>query len=325
MKLKLAFVLAFHFVGWCSAAYGQTPWPCPREVPQEAAACYSDKDVNGAYILAAVPKSWTGVLIVHAHGGPRMSAVEPSTNDEDLARFAVFVREGHAFVGSSYRRPGYGVGMAIEDTESARRYFLEKIVPISGPPKLVIAHGQSWGGNVAAKLIEMDASRRDMPRAYDGALLTSAVLPGGAMGYWFRSDLRAVYQYYCQNHPRPEEAQYPVATGLPAGVTMTRRELEARIDECTGVSRPASERSPAQAKALANITRVIRIEESSLVGHMSWATFLFQDLVHKRLGGKNPFSNIGVRVFRLQRRRRAQCRCGAVRGRRGRPESHERG
>lgn len=271
----------------------QSATTCPADLAK-IARCYSDRDENGAYVLAAVPNSWSGVLIVHSHGGPRTSPLTPETNDEDLSRFSVFVREGHAWVNSSYRRPGYGARMAVEDTENARRYFLEKITPSAGKPRLVIVHGQSWGGNVAAKLIEFDAARPEGQRAYNGALLTSAVLPGGARGYWFRSDLRAVYNYYCRNHPAPDEFQYPVATGLPSDAKFTPRDLRERIDACTGLNKPAAERSPAQSASLANIIGVIKIQESSLHSHMNWATFLFQDMVQVLLKGRSPFSNMGV-------------------------------
>lgn len=280
----------------CAAAIAdaaaQTPWPCPKDVAPYA-QCYQDRDANGAYILAAIPKSWSGVLVVHAHGGPRLAPLAPNMNDADLGRFAFFVREGHAWVNSSYRRPGFGVQMAVEDTESARRYFLEKIAPIAGKPRLVIAHGQSWGGNIVAKLVEMDAERPAAERGYAGALLTSAALPGGAAAYWFRADLRAVYQTYCKNHPRPEERQYVVAIGLPRDVNMTAADLRGRIDECTGVSKPAAERTTAQARNLADITGVVKIVESSLINQMTAATYMFKDMVHERFGG-NPFSNLGV-------------------------------
>ena len=291
MRLSLTVATALYAVVCANAVQAQTPWPCPRGVPADT-TCTSDRDANGAYVLAAVPKNWSGVLVVHAHGGPRTTLLTPATNDEDLARFAVFVREGHAWVNSSYRRPGFGVAMAVEDTDNARRHFLEKIAPKVGAPRIVIAHGQSWGGNVAAKLMERDAERAE--QAYDGALLTSAVLPGGPRGYWFRADLRAVYNYYCHNHPRPDEPPYPIATGLPAGAKVSSQDLAARIDACTGVSKPAADRTAAETQALANILGVIKIREGSLVGHMTWATSLFQDMVHELLGGLSPFSNIGV-------------------------------
>jgi alpha-beta hydrolase superfamily lysophospholipase len=280
-------------VAWCSAqAVAQTPWACPKEVPA-GARCFQDRDENGAYVLAAVPKNWSGVLVVHSHGGPRTAPLDRKANDEDLSRFAFFVGEGHAWVNSSYRRPGFGVAMAVEDTESARRHFLDKIVPLVGKPRLVVAHGQSWGGNVTAKLIEMDARRAQPDRAFAGALLTSAVLPGGARGYWFRADLRAVYEFYCKNHPRPDEPQYLIALGLPRDARMSQSELRTRVNACTGLNKPVTERTPEQARNLANILGVVKIVEPSLMGHLGWATHLFQDLTQERFGG-NPFSNIGV-------------------------------
>src|SRR3546814_8050245 len=75
---------------------------------------------------------------------------------------------------------------------------------------------------------------------------------------------------------------------------MTRDELAARMKDCTGVGLPKDQRSAAQQQNLDNILNVIRIPERTLVSHMAWATFLFRDLVQKRLDGRNPFTNEGV-------------------------------
>jgi hypothetical protein len=47
----------------------------------------------------------------------------------------------------------------------------------------------------------------------------------------------------------------------------------------------------AQARNLQNILTVTGIAEKHLDSHLGWATFTFADLVHKRLGGLNPFDN----------------------------------
>jgi hypothetical protein len=39
---------------------------------------------------------------------------------------------------------------------------------------------------------------------------------------------------------------------------------------------------------------VVHIPERTLDSHLGWATFTFADMVNKRLGGHNPFSNVGV-------------------------------
>jgi hypothetical protein len=180
--------------------------------------------------------------------------------------------------------------MAAEDTENLRRIFVKAF----GAPKQTILHGQSWGGNVAAKDIELYGVNPDGSHNYGGVMLTSGVVAGGTRAYLHRADLRAVYQYYCHNHPRADEEQYPLWMGLPAGSTMSKKELTERVNQCTGVQLPAAQRSAQQRSNLANILGVIPIPERTLVSHMSWSTFMFRDLTQRFLGGRNPFSNRNV-------------------------------
>lgn len=262
---------------------------CPTEVGPNV-DCWSGQDGNGAYFWIAKPKDWNQILLVHAHGGPRLTPPEPSSPVDDLTRFAVLVKDGYAWIGSSYRRGGYGVRMAVEDSETARRIFVEQIAK----PRRTIAHGQSWGGNVAAKLNELSSVGADGKKVYDAVFLTSGVLGGGTHGYDYRADLRAVYNYYCNNHPRPSEPQYALGIGLPRDSMMTDADLSARLDECTGFKQPAAQRTESQTQNLRNILNVVRMPERTFLSHMSWATFLFRDISQERLGGKNPFGNIGV-------------------------------
>ncbi len=272
------------------AALAQSETSCPKSMP-DGAACYSGQDERGAYYWLVKPKDWNGVLVVHSHGGPSLNAPRLSTPVSDLERFAVVVKEGFAWAGSSYRRAGYGMTMAAEDTESVRRIFVAKF----GAPRRTLIHGQSWGGGVAAKTIELFNGATGGKPHYDGALLTSGVLAGNSRAYLYRVDLLAVYRYYCGNLPRPGEPDFAVWAGLPASSQLTSKELEARINECTGAGLARERRSAQQQRNLANITGVIRIPERILVRQMDFAVFMFQDIVHKRLGGRNPFSNARVR------------------------------
>ncbi len=150
-------------------------------------------------------------------------------------------------------------------------------------------HGQSWGGNIAAKVSELYGSN------YDGTLLTSGVVAGGSRGYYFRLDLRAVYQFYCNNHPLPDEPQYPLWMGLPAGSMLDAAELMRRANDCTGYQLPPEERTEQQALNLANILSVIRVPERTFYSHLAWGTFQFRDLTQRFLGGiGNPFPNQDV-------------------------------
>jgi alpha-beta hydrolase superfamily lysophospholipase len=179
------------------------------------------------------------------------------------------------------------VRAAAEDTERLRRLFVQHVAK----PAFTVLHGQSWGGNVAAKGAEMFTEGRP----YDVVLLTSGVLAGGSRAYDFRIDLRVVYQALCGNHPAPQDPPYPVWMGLPADSTLTRAELAARAKDCLGVGLKPAQRSPEQARKLATIARVIRIPEDAVLGHLNWATFHFQDIVQHRTGGRNPFTTAGVR------------------------------
>jgi hypothetical protein len=268
----------------------QAPRDCPDYLPAET-RCFAGQDANGAWYWIAIPKAWNGDLVLHTHGGPRLKAPKPDDALEDLERFSVTVKEGFAWAGSNYRRAGYGVRGAAEDSDTLRQIFWDQF----GRPKRTILHGQSWGGNVAAKIAELYGKGADGKPLYDGVILTSAVLAGGTRSYDFRADLRAVYQYYCQNHPRPDEPVYPLWQGQPAGSTLTNRQLDERLETCTGVNLPKTQRTPVQQRNLDNILAVTRIPERSLDSHLGWATFTFADLVNKRLAGHNPFGNAGVR------------------------------
>lgn len=258
------------------------PAVCPEGVPAQV-RCLRGQDGAGAHYLIAVPARWSGVLVVHAHGGPSLGEPKTTRADEDIRRWAITLAEGHAWAGSVFRQGGLAVTKAAEDTERVRQIFVEHVAK----PRVTLLHGQSWGGMVATRAAER------YPHSWDGMLLTSGIVAGPS-SYDFRLDLRAIYQYLCNNHPRPQETPYPLSIGLPTGSTLTHSDLIERADECLGTRRPASKRSPEQARKLKTIVDVIKIPESSVVGHLQWGTFSLQDLVLKN-GGESPLGNEGVR------------------------------
>ena len=62
--------------------------PCPADL-DAIATCYSGQDDNGAWYLATIPKKWNRILVVHAHGGPRLGQPKADDSDEDLERFQI--------------------------------------------------------------------------------------------------------------------------------------------------------------------------------------------------------------------------------------------
>jgi pimeloyl-ACP methyl ester carboxylesterase len=267
-----------------SGAAASAATPCPEGLPA-ATRCLTGQDTAGAYWWIAVPQPWSGVLVLHSHGGPELGPPKPERSAEDLKRWSIMVRAGHAWAGSTFRQGGVAVRAAAEDTERLRGLFTQLV----GAPRRTVLHGQSWGASVAAKGAEM------FPGSYDGVLLTSGVLAGGSTAYDFRLDLRVVYQALCNNHPKPDEPAYPLWQGLPAGSPLTRPELARRIDECTGIQRKPAERSAEQQQRLDTLLKQARVPERTLVAHLNWGTWHFQDIVQKRTGGANPFGNIGAR------------------------------
>lgn len=262
---------------------------CPEAVTA-IATCLAGQDSEGAYYLIAMPKEWNGNLVLHAHGGPSLDAPTPDRSADDLTRWAVMVKAGYAWAGSTFRQGGVEVRAAAEDTERLRQIFGEHVAS----PRRTILHGQSWGAGVAAKAAEMFTEESTGSQPYDAVLLTSGVLAGGTRSYDFRLDLRVVYQYLCNNHPRPNEAGYALAIGLPADSSMTRAELTARTAECLGLDKPADQRTAEQQARVETIVNVIRVPESSIQAHLNWGTFHFQDVAQERTGGASPFGNIGA-------------------------------
>ena len=212
----------------CGSAQAQpqpaTEAACPAGLPA-ATRCLTGRDDAGAFYWIAVPAAWNGVLVLHAHGGPELGEPRAERSAQDLKRWAVMVKAGYAWAGSTYRQGGVEVRAAGEDTERLRGIFSAVV----GKPRLTILHGQSWGASVAARAAEA------YPTSFDGVLLTSGVLGGGSKSYDFRLDLRVVYQALCNNHPLPTEPAYPLWQGLPPGATLTHAELARRVDACTGL------------------------------------------------------------------------------------------
>lgn len=257
---------------------------CPAGVMAET-RCLSGTDSAGAIYLIALPKAWNGHLVLHAHGGPELGRPEYARIAEDLQRWAIVVRAGFAWAGSTFSDGGIQVRRAATDTERLRRIFLAHV----GQPKRTILHGQSYGAGVAAKGAEMFTDGKP----YDAVLLTSGVLGGGPRSYDFRLDLRVVYQYLCGNHPRPAETPYPLWMGLPKGSTMTPAEVDARTNECLGLALPPARRSPEQARRLQTLVAVTRIPERNLRTHFNRSAFHFQDIALHRAQG-NVFGNLGA-------------------------------
>ncbi|MBU8543155.1 MULTISPECIES: hypothetical protein [Roseomonadaceae] len=283
--------IALWLGGAALAAEPPAPAECPPGLP-ESTTCLRGRDSHGAFLLIARPANWHGGLITHIFGGPRMAPPARDTTDEDLLRYSEFLDQGWAWVSTSRRRAGFAIRRAGEDTLEARRIAGQ----VLGPIRFSLLHGQSWGAAVAARAIEtLNEPGADGTRPWQAALLTSGVLAGPSRAYDMRVDLRAAFQAICGTHPRPEETQYPVTLGLPRGVRMARQELMDRYLACTGAELAPEQRSPAQLRALSDLSAASRIPEWAIPGHLTWATTLFADIAWQMMEGRSAFGNQSVR------------------------------
>jgi len=287
MRSTLLLGTAFALLTGCVA----TPSHPPEAAPQVAACaegvpagarCLRGQDSATAHYLIVMPAQWSGVLVVHAHGGPALGEPKASRADEDIKRWVITVSQGHAWAGSVFRQGGFAVTTAAEDSERVRRIFTDHVAK----PRRTLLHGQSWGAMVATKAAEL------FPKSWDGMLLTSGVVAGPTT-YDFRLDLRVIYQYLCNNHPRPDEAQYPLWMGLPADSKLNSADLTARVNDCLGLNKPAAQRTPEQARRVRTIVDVVRIPENAIIGHLRWGSFTLRDVIGRT--GASPFGNEKVR------------------------------
>ena len=302
MSNKILTVLATFLLSACNATGPKPPsaaiqtqsattvWPlesapatvaCPENVPS-GAKCLRGKDSVGAPYMIVTPAIWSGVLVVHVHGGPFLGAPTDSRADEDIKRWSIIVREGHAYAASVFRQGGFAVTSAAQDTERVRRIFLAHVAT----PRITLLHGQSWGAMAATRAAEL------YPQSWQGILLTSGVVAGHNT-YDFRVDIRALYQHLCANHPRPTEPQYALNLGLPIGSTMTNADLVTRVNDCLSLNKPAAQRSPEQKQKIKTLVDVLKTPENSLLSHINWGTFTLAD-VTRRHGGA-PIANDTVK------------------------------
>ena len=257
------------------AACAHTTPPTPREAAPQAAACpqgtptgarcLRGQDSAGAHYLIVMPEKWNRVLVVHAHGGPTLGEPKASRADEDIQRWAITVKAGYAWAGSVFRQGGVAVRSAAEDTERVRRIFVEHVAQ----PRRTLLHGQSWGANVAAKAAEQYAAQaRTSP--YDAVLLSAGVLAGGTRAYDFRLDLRVVYQYLCNNHPRPTEVAYPLNIGLPVDAHLRPRSRRERALPARPAHRAGGEPRPPRSAGRAHHDPLDRLPQWLRVESRPW-------------------------------------------------------
>jgi pimeloyl-ACP methyl ester carboxylesterase len=245
------------------------------------ATCYAGTQLSGASYQIAIPTNWNGILVIVARGATPVPATELRTfgAPRNLLRDG-----GLALAATTYRSETPLARDATDDVEELRRIFVAKF----GRPKRTIVWGLSFGGLVAARCAERAGT-------FDGVVSLCGPVAGTLRSLYTQLDVRTVYQYYCRNLPRSDEAPYNLYLGLAPQTTLTAADVQARVNECTGINLPAAQRSATQRENLSNILAVLRIPEPGLLTNMDAATALLKTFVQETLGGHNPLQNSNVR------------------------------
>jgi hypothetical protein len=271
----------------------QAQTACPAGLPP-GTTCVPGQDTHGAFFLIAVPAAYNGQLVLWNHGYS-LTAPAPLGTADLVPGAPVLLELGFAIAASSYRPDAIGLGGwavrdGAEDTENLRQRFVE----IFGRPLQTFLVGASEGGLITEEMMERFGRDEHGKQNYDGALSACGVLAGARRHWEAVFDQRVVYQYYCQNLPRPNEQQYPLYFGLAADNTLTADDVAGRVNECTGVAQPPATRTPQQAQNLANLIGVLKVPESGLLAQLSGIPFSMQEMTLVRTDGRNPFTNRGV-------------------------------
>ena len=246
-----------------------------------AATCYAGTQLSGATYQIAMPTNWNGILVIVARGATPVPATELRTFGASRS----LLRDGGlALAATTYRSETPLARDATDDVEELRQIFVAKF----GRPKRTIAWGLSFGGLVAARCAERIGT-------FDGVVSLCGLVAGTLRSLYTQLDVRTVYQYYCRNLPRTDESPYNLFLGLAPQTALTTADVQARVNDCTGINLPAAQRSAVQRENLSNILAVLRIPESGLLTNMDAATALLKTFVQETLGGHNPLQNANVR------------------------------
>lgn len=292
-------MLAFAFTALCGpicAAHGQTvaiagEHQCPAGMPA-ATRCVRGTDTHGAIYSLAFPAHWNRDLIVYAHGGPTL--LPPTSGPVRPLGYASnatvpLLTLGYAIATTTNRDGFFDSPAYAADLVAARDAFIHSF----GTPRHTVLYGTSYGGHVALMAGEL------YPHAWDGIVAEASDVAGELARFYQALDLRVVYQYFCNNLPRPSETQYPLWLGIESGAgdwnsatfDSTANFIEKRVGECTGVDVVDGNRSASQRRALRNVLAFARTTESDLPRAVAGASMTLAMFAKHETGGRNAFTN----------------------------------
>ena len=222
--------------------------------------------INGAAYRIDIPDNWNGGLVVYCHG---YNATPVKFGDKLSPVLQPFVDQGYALAQSGYAAGGWAVQEAAVDTESLRRYFVEKY----GKPKETFITGHSMGGFLTMMLMERypDHLRRGPP----------AVRAAGAD--------RSVHGSRGVRQLCAVQLLFP---GRAAGAEQDPQGFRQQTGSCAKKVEQALDSAPEKAASLRHFRDSNLKSNKDLAGTTAFIAYMIKEL-NERAGG-NPFDNRNV-------------------------------
>jgi pimeloyl-ACP methyl ester carboxylesterase len=222
---------------------------------------------GGAYYQIVVPDHWNGTLILWNHGFD-LDPIGPIT---DLGPIAELQLAGdYAVATTSLRENGWALFKSVQDLQLLLDVFNTNF----GPPDEILLTGASMGGLVTAQAIE----KANLGNVTGALNICGAV--AGSRNWDAALDDRLIYDYVCQ---KSNGGQIPGgATGLEKNTPLTKADVEAAINACTGLDLPEGQRTNKQKKAIRQFTKWTTVPEEMLQTALGYSTLAFADLIHDR-------------------------------------------
>jgi pimeloyl-ACP methyl ester carboxylesterase len=222
-------------------------------------------DLAGAAFRIELPERWNGDLVLYAHGYQSDGRGTSYWRHGAEPVLQAFLARGYALAWSEFRRTGWAVEEAVDDTEALRRHFITRY----GRPGRTFVSGHSMGAVIALALVEQ------FPGHYDGALpLCGPLVPSLEFLGRHAFDLLVLFEYF-----------FPGTVGSPVDLPD-----DVRFEpQGAAVVRAAVLAAPARAAAIA---RRFDVSTADLPEVLSFYRLLLHEL-HARAGG-NAFDNRSV-------------------------------
>ncbi|MBL8300497.1 MAG: hypothetical protein JNN30_19335 [Rhodanobacteraceae bacterium] len=254
---------------------------------------------SGAYYRIAVPDGWTpgGSLVLYQHGLNFSPDSDPGLGPlRDIA-----LEQGYAIAASGFSSRGWALLRAVDENKELLDIFRRDV----GNPGELVPFGGSMGGLIALKIAE----DRELNPLVKSALALCP--PVAASRAWDRGlDVRLAYDVVCADINRGQlktgAEPYPWAYNLddiPADLDDLQFDPDVRsallsVTVCTGITLPQNIRTNGMRERLARLQRITGIQdERFLLTNIAYSTFVLSDVLRApdKMGGRNPFGNLGAR------------------------------